>query len=40
MTRTIVYARQATFDSVEAARAVMVVACALALIAAGRALPF
>ena len=40
MTRVIAYARQMTFDTVEAARAVVVVACALALIAAGQALPF
>jgi len=40
MTRALAYARQLTFDSVEAARAIIVVACALALIAAGQALPF
>jgi hypothetical protein len=40
MTRAIAYARQLDFDSVEAARALIVTACALALIAAGQALPF
>nr|WP_279323153.1 hypothetical protein [Altererythrobacter segetis] len=40
MTRAVAYARQVTFDTVEAARSVIVAACALALIAAGQALPF
>ena len=40
MTRATAYARQLSFDSVEAARAIIVVACALALIAAGQVLPF
>ena len=40
MTRAIAYARQITFDSAEAARAIVVASCALALIAAGQALPF
>lgn len=40
MTRAIAYAREITFDSVEVARAFIVVSCALALIAAGQALPF
>jgi hypothetical protein len=40
MNRAIAYAREIASDSVEAARAVIVVACALALIAAGQALPF
>lgn len=40
MTRAIAFARQFSFDSVEAARAIIVAACALALITAGQALPF
>ena len=40
MTRAIAYARQFTIDTVEIARAIIVAACALALIAAGQALPF
>jgi hypothetical protein len=40
MTRAIAYVRQLSFDSVDAARAIIVVSCALALIAAGQALPF
>jgi hypothetical protein len=40
MTRALAYARQLTLDPVEAARAIIVGACALALIAAGQALPF
>jgi hypothetical protein len=40
MTRAIACAREIAFDSVEAVRAVVVAGCALALIAAGQALPF
>jgi hypothetical protein len=40
MTRALAYARQVTFDTAEVARAVVGAACALALIAAGQALPF
>ena len=40
MTRAIAYARQVTFNTAEVARAVIVATCALALIAAGQALPF
>lgn len=40
MTRALTCSRQLSFHGVEAARAVIVVACALALIAAGQALPF
>jgi hypothetical protein len=40
MTRAVAYARQFMVDPVEAARAIIVVTCALALIAAGQALPF
>ena len=40
MTRAIVYARQLPAHSAEVARAIIVVSCALALIAAGQALPF
>jgi hypothetical protein len=40
MTRALAYARQIAFDRTETARAVIVTACALALIAAGQVLPF
>ena len=40
MTRAIAYTRRLTVHSAGAARAVVVVACALALIVAGKALPF
>ena len=40
MTRAIAYARHLTIDTAEAVRAALVAACALALIAAGQALPF
>lgn len=40
MTRFFEYTRQIAADSAEIARAVSVAACALALIAAGQALPF
>jgi len=40
MTRAIAYARHLTLDTAEVARAAVVAACALALIAAGQALPF
>lgn len=40
MTRAVTYARQLTIDTADVARAVLVTACALALIAAGQALPF
>jgi hypothetical protein len=40
MARAIAYARQITVDPAEALRAIVVAACALALIAAGQALPF
>jgi len=40
MARAIAYARQITVDPVETARALIVAACALALVAAGQALPF
>jgi hypothetical protein len=40
MARAIAYARQLTLDPADAARAAIVAACALALIAAGQALPF
>lgn len=39
MTRAIAYARQLTVDPAEVARVVVVATCALALIAAGHALP-
>ena len=40
MTRAIAYTRRLSAHSAGAARAVVVAACALALIAAGQALPF
>jgi hypothetical protein len=40
MTRAIAYTRQLSAHPVEAARSIIVAACALALIAAGQALPF
>jgi hypothetical protein len=40
MTRGLAYARQLAFDGTEIARAIVVTACALALIAAGQTLPF
>jgi len=40
MTRAIAYARQIAVDPAEAARTVIVAACAIALIAAGQTLPF
>ncbi|HSQ95866.1 MAG TPA: hypothetical protein VLM18_07240 [Croceibacterium sp.] len=40
MTRAIAYARQIAVDRAEAARRIIVAACALALIAAGQVLPF
>jgi len=40
MTRAIAYARRLPAHSADAARTIIVVACALALIAAGQALPF
>jgi hypothetical protein len=40
MTRAIAFARQLPLQSAEAARVVIVAGCALALIAAGQALPF
>ena len=40
MTRVLAYTRQLTVDPAEVARAIVVTACALALIAAGQALPF
>jgi hypothetical protein len=39
MTRVLAYTRQITADPAEIARALIVTACALALIAAGQALP-
>jgi hypothetical protein len=40
MTRAIAYTRQLAVHPADAARMVIVTACALALIAAGQALPF
>jgi hypothetical protein len=40
MTRALAYSRQIAADPGEIARAVIVIACALALIAAGQVLPF
>ena len=40
MTRGIAYARQLSVTSADAMRAIIVAGCALALIAAGQALPF
>jgi hypothetical protein len=40
MTRALACARQITVDPADTARALIVAACALALIAAGQALPF
>jgi hypothetical protein len=40
MIRAIAYTRQLSTHAADAARAVIVAACALALIAAGQALPF
>jgi hypothetical protein len=40
MARALAYARQLTFAPADAARAIIVAGCALALIAAGQALPF
>jgi hypothetical protein len=40
MARALAYSRQLSAHSVDAARAIIVMACALALIAAGQALPF
>lgn len=39
MARALSYAQQAAHDPVELARAIIVIGCALALIAAGQALP-
>jgi hypothetical protein len=40
MARALAYARQITIDPIDCARAAIVAACALALIAAGQALPY
>jgi hypothetical protein len=40
MARALAYVRQVTVDPAEIVRAIVVAACALALIAAGQALPF
>ena len=40
MARAIAYARQLTLAPAEIARPIVIAACALALIAAGQALPF
>ena len=40
MTRAIAYARQLSVHPADAMRAIIVAGCALALIAAGQALPF
>ena len=40
MSRAIAYARHFTLDAADAARVIVVAACALALIVAGQALPF
>ena len=40
MARALAYVRQVTVDPAEIVRAIVVAACALALITAGQALPF
>lgn len=40
MSRALAYTRRLSAHTADAARAVIVIACALALIAAGQALPF
>jgi hypothetical protein len=40
MARALAYARQLTLDPADVVRSIVIAACALALIAAGQALPF